>query len=80
MEELARLTALQSQILAEAERFVRPGGTLAYATCSVLRAESGDRIAAFLLEFPRWTRVEAMKWLPGPGGDGFHVTILHKPD
>lgn len=38
----------QAQILATASRYVRPGGRLAYVTCSVFDAENGDQIAAFL--------------------------------
>jgi 16S rRNA (cytosine967-C5)-methyltransferase len=38
----------QDEVLAAATRFVRPGGVLAYITCSVLREENEDRIAAFL--------------------------------
>lgn len=44
----AGLPALQAALLAEAARCVRPGGTLLYATCSVLRAEDEDAVAAFL--------------------------------
>ncbi len=40
----------QARILAEAAAYVRPGGMLAYVTCSVFRQENGDRIAAFLQE------------------------------
>ena len=38
----------QDAVLAQAARFVKPGGVLAYATCSLLPAENGERIAAFL--------------------------------
>ncbi len=46
-EALAKRTAEQDIVLNEAARFVRPGGVLAYATCSLLPAENGGRIAAF---------------------------------
>ncbi len=35
-------------MLAQAVRFVKPGGRLVYVTCSVLRDENEDQIAAFL--------------------------------
>jgi 16S rRNA (cytosine967-C5)-methyltransferase len=38
----------QDESLEKARRFVKVGGRLVYATCSVLRAENEDRIAAFL--------------------------------
>ena len=47
-EALEKRIAEQDAVLAEAAAFVRPGGVLAYATCSLLPAENGERIAAFL--------------------------------
>jgi 16S rRNA (cytosine967-C5)-methyltransferase len=40
--------AEQNQALQEAPRFVKRGGRILYATCSVLREENEDRLAAFL--------------------------------
>jgi 16S rRNA (cytosine967-C5)-methyltransferase len=37
----------QSDILDRASSFVRPGGMLAYITCSLFREENGDQIEAF---------------------------------
>jgi 16S rRNA (cytosine967-C5)-methyltransferase len=47
-EDLAELTALQADILDSAQRLVKPGGRLIYATCSLLREEDEDQIDAFL--------------------------------
>jgi 16S rRNA (cytosine967-C5)-methyltransferase len=38
----------QRDLLAKAARFVKPGGRLVYVTCSLLRDENEDQIAAFL--------------------------------
>ena len=38
----------QDETLESASRFVKRGGRMVYVTCSVLRAENEDRIAAFL--------------------------------
>ena len=38
----------QDETLESALRFVKQGGSIVYITCSVLRAENEDRIAAFL--------------------------------
>jgi 16S rRNA (cytosine967-C5)-methyltransferase len=38
----------QDEALERATRFVNPGGRIVYVTCSVLRPENEDRIAAFL--------------------------------
>ena len=40
--------AAQAEILADAARFLRPGGRLAYVTCSLLDAENGAQIRAFV--------------------------------
>lgn len=42
------LPALQLALLSAAAARVRAGGVLTYATCSVLRAENEDVVAAFL--------------------------------
>jgi len=38
----------QKAVLARADAYVKPGGRLVYVTCSVLKAENEDRVAAFL--------------------------------
>jgi 16S rRNA (cytosine967-C5)-methyltransferase len=45
VEEMAEL---QGELLARAAQWVKPGGTLVYATCSLERAEGEDQVAAFL--------------------------------
>jgi 16S rRNA (cytosine967-C5)-methyltransferase len=56
-EALRKRTAEQDDVLKEAARFVRPGGALAYVTCSLLPAENADRIAAFLTSHPDFRSV-----------------------
>jgi len=58
-EDIARLAALQREILAGAAPFVRPGGVLVYAVCTLAREENEDvvewfrtRHPAFVLEGP----------------------------
>jgi 16S rRNA (cytosine967-C5)-methyltransferase len=51
-ETVARLAALQSRILAQAAKLVKPGGRLVYATCSMLEEENGAVAAAFAAEHP----------------------------
>lgn len=45
---IAETAELQARILARAADWVRPGGTLVYATCSLEPAEGEDQLAAFL--------------------------------
>jgi 16S rRNA (cytosine967-C5)-methyltransferase len=79
-----RRLAEQRQILAEAARFVRPGGRLVYVTCSVLPEENEAQVAAFLSSTPLFAAVGAeTAWneVIGPqpprprSGDGFPVTM-----
>ena len=47
----------QAAILAEAARFVKPGGRLLYVTCSLLPEENGDQVAAFVAAHPAFSVV-----------------------
>ncbi len=48
----------QASILAEASRFVKPGGRLAYVTCSVFAEENGAQAAAFLADNPGFAALD----------------------
>ena len=78
-ERLDALCAIQGEILSAAAPLVAPGGTLAYATCSVLRAENEDQVARFVGDDPGWSLTTSRTWpiTGGPEGtDGFHLSIL----
>ena len=45
---LEALLPVQADVLTRAARLVRPGGTLVYATCSVLLEENDEQVARFL--------------------------------
>ncbi|MCF2661023.1 16S rRNA (cytosine(967)-C(5))-methyltransferase RsmB [Pseudoflavonifractor phocaeensis] len=64
---LAELPAVQSAILANAARYVRPGGTLLYSTCTLLRRENEAVVRDFLEGHPTY-KAEAFT-LPGPVGE-----------
>lgn len=74
--DLDRLTATQDAILDAAAAHVAPGGHLAYATCSLLAAENGDRVDRFLARAPGWREVARHAWSPLDGGDGFFLALL----
>lgn len=50
--DIAELAQLQSEILDAIWPHLKPGGTMVYATCSVLPEENGLQIAAFLKRTP----------------------------
>ena len=47
-ERIEELKATQDALLKQAAVYVKPGGRLVYATCSILPSENEDRVAAFL--------------------------------
>ncbi|MFC7705158.1 RsmB/NOP family class I SAM-dependent RNA methyltransferase [Plastorhodobacter daqingensis] len=77
-ERLADLCRIQAQILSEASALVRPGGYLAYATCSLFERENAAQIAAFLARQHGWQQRHARLFTPRDGGDGFFVAILQR--
>ncbi|QUS35393.1 RsmB/NOP family class I SAM-dependent RNA methyltransferase [Falsirhodobacter algicola] len=75
-ERLEGLVQTQAAILEQIAPLVRPGGVLAYATCSLLREENGDQIAR--LAGPSWRTEATRTFSPLEGGDGFFVAVLRK--
>lgn len=75
-ERLNALTDLQDDILIKAAGLVAAQGTLAYATCSVLRCENEDRVAAFLASNPAWICRFERRFDLSSHGDGFYTAHL----
>lgn len=77
--QIDEMAALQTDLLARAARWVKPGGTLIYATCSLERAEGEDQIAAFLTQHPAWrvdpARAEELPGAIAPDANGFVRTL-----
>jgi 16S rRNA (cytosine967-C5)-methyltransferase len=84
----------QAAILHDAARFLRKGGRLIYATCSLLRPENEDQVDRFLAEHGDFALVDDMPQIggaaaPGEGGmvrltparhgtDGFFAAVLER--
>jgi 16S rRNA (cytosine967-C5)-methyltransferase len=45
----------QEAVLERAAALVKPGGRIAYVTCSVLAEENGDRVGAFMVRHPEFS-------------------------
>jgi 16S rRNA (cytosine967-C5)-methyltransferase len=89
---LARRLEEQRQALALAAPLVKPGGRLAYVTCSVLPEENEDQVAAFLASYhgfaaiglnaqlaPAHQRAHGVQMTPLlTGCDGFFVAVLER--
>ncbi len=72
---LAGLAGVQDGILARAATLAP---RIAYATCSFLREENEDRIAAFLSGHLDWRLQADHRFTPLDGGDGFFLAILQR--
>ncbi|WP_338502200.1 RsmB/NOP family class I SAM-dependent RNA methyltransferase [Sphingomonas kaistensis] len=81
-ERIIRESAeLQGRLLTAAAQWVRSGGTLVYAVCSLEPQEGEDIIAAFLAGHADYTLAEQRRVLPGEleeqgGMDGFFTARL----
>jgi 16S rRNA (cytosine967-C5)-methyltransferase len=74
---LAELMEKQYQILIENSRFVKPGGRLVYATCSILKEEGEGQVERFVRENPEFECEEIMRTLPNAQGcDAFFAARL----
>jgi 16S rRNA (cytosine967-C5)-methyltransferase len=89
-ERLRRVSVLQARLLDIAAPLVKPGGTLVYAVCSLLRCEGAAQIADFLGRHSSWAVQDALMFgrkdgdghllTPGHDGtDGFFVARLQRP-
>ena len=88
--DVAALVALQARLLDALWPTLAPGGTLLYATCSILREENARQVEAFLERTPdavaepldpRFGRIDGpgRQRLPGEDGmDGFFVARLRR--
>ena len=76
-EDVEELRPLQQQLLSNALAAVRPGGVVGYVTCSPLRLETVDVVAAVLADHPNVEPVDVRSSLPAlPDlGDGRDVQL-----
>jgi 16S rRNA (cytosine967-C5)-methyltransferase len=75
--EQDRLLPLQASIVEDAATWVRPGGHLAYATCSLLRRENTPALPE---EMAGWELVDAqVLWPHRTGADGFGWRVWRRP-
>jgi len=86
-EDIDTLVALQAQILKKMWSLLKPGGTLLYATCSILPEENSKQIQQFLtqqhdaslVDLPEYNGEIGWQILPGDQDmDGFYYAKLKK--
>lgn len=66
-DDLFALPVIQRAILDNAARYVKPGGTLVYSTCTILPEENQEVTDGFLAEHPDFVRTPFA--LPDPVGE-----------
>ena len=89
-EALAGLPAIQSAILANSARYVKPGGILVYSTCTILPEENEQVTDAFLASHSDFTYEtfsvptfddvagHITLWPQKHGTDGFYICRMRK--
>jgi 16S rRNA (cytosine967-C5)-methyltransferase len=92
VDDLDSLTKIQQQILLQALSMLKPGGTLLYVTCSVLKRENEQQIAQLMSVREEAVEIDidetwgipcahGRQLLPGDmDGDGFYYARLKKQD
>ena len=77
-DALETLMATQDNILDAASAFVKKGGVLGYATCSLLAEENSARAAAFEARHPEFHLRQNRQLTPLEGADGFFLAIFDR--
>jgi len=79
LADLAELPGLQGRILAQAARYVKPGGVMVYATCTLRKSENEQVVEAFLAANSDFELEKSEHWYPWKGNwDGFFAAKLRK--
>lgn len=76
---ISELIEKQRSILVENLKYLKPEGTLLYATCSILKEEGEDQVAWLLQHHPEFELEEELRTRPDQQGcDGFYAARLKK--
>lgn len=77
-ENIRELADLQRRILDVVWRYVKPGGTLIYSTCTVTAEENQQNVQWFLEQHSQFSLVSKRQYLPDEGCDGFFIAKIHR--
>jgi len=66
VSDIERLSRLQKKILQRAVRYLKPGGTLVYSTCTITRDENDSIVETFLAQHREFELEDAARYLPQP--------------
>lgn len=65
----------QREAFAAALDYLKPGGRIAYATCSLIRAENSEQVSYFTQAHGLTLKKEMIR-LPDQGADGFYCAVM----
>ncbi|MGB0167446.1 MAG: RNA methyltransferase, partial [Luteibaculum sp.] len=77
-DELDELVNLQFDILRNYCKWVKPGGRLVYATCSIFKEENENQVHSFLKQHDEFKFVSEQLILPNKDHDGFYMAKLER--
>ena len=63
-DDIEALLSVQAEILEQASKMVRPGGTLVYCTCTLNSDENGEQVDSFLEKHKNFHTVPIKSYLP----------------
>jgi 16S rRNA (cytosine967-C5)-methyltransferase len=78
--DIGKLARLQSEMLDQAARLVKPGGVLVYGTCTIEPEENRDVVGAFLTRHPEFQLEDASRFVSKElvASDGYIETLPHR--
>lgn len=77
--DIPQLAAIQAELLQEAARVVKKGGTLVYSTCTITPEENQQQIAAFLAVHGDFQLEQEQQYLPFIDEmDGFYLAKMKR--
>ncbi len=78
-KQLKHITRTQSEILNRAQAYVKLGGKLSYATCSLTTDENEKQVENFLQTHPNYKIVLEKRYSPArTHTDGFYLCVMQK--
>ncbi|MDG1999237.1 MAG: RsmB/NOP family class I SAM-dependent RNA methyltransferase [Amylibacter sp.] len=75
-DRLNELQRIQAKLLQQAAVCTKPGGILAYVTCSIFDCENRAQVDKFLNDYPAFALLKKRDFSVSDPGDGFFCAIL----